>query len=341
MNITTIGIDLAKSVFQVHAADAKGKKLFSKKMNRNQLLEFMVTLSPCVLGMEACGGAHYWAREFVKLGHEVRLMSPQYVKPYIKTNKSDKNDAEGICEAVTRPHMRFVPIKTLAQQDMKLLHTIRSRLVGNKTALSNQVRGLLAEYGIVFKKGYSALEQNLECIITEGDVRLSEESIGLMSVLYEEYQHVCAEIKKYEQHIDKAAEESKEAQQLKSIPGIGNLSATALLAHVGRAEVFKRGRDLSSFLGLVPRQSGSGGKVQLHGISKRGDRYIRSLLVHGARSVVISLKRKPEKVNESKYYQWIQALLLRLPFNKVVVAVANKNARVVWALLCNNEMYIG
>ncbi len=341
MHVTTVGIDLAKKVFQIHGADAKGNKVFSKKISRTNLPEFMAKLSPCLVGMEACGSAHYWAREFINMGHEVKLMSPQYVKPYVKTNKSDVHDAEAICEAVTRPHMRFVRIKTIEQQNMKMLHVVRSRLVGNKTALTNQIRGLLAEYGVVINRGDSAFNKVLKSILLEGDRHLNDESIEIIKYLYAEYISMCAEIKKYGERIEIIARDNAEVQRLKSIPGIGDLSATALLAHVGDAKIFKRGKDLSSFLGLVPRHSGTGGKTKLGGISKRGDRYIRCLLVHGARSVLASLRKNPNKGSGSRYYEWIKNLLLKLPYNKVVVAVANKNARIVWALLNKGQMFIG
>lgn len=340
MHVTTVGIDLAKKVFQIHGADAKGTKVFSKKISRAKLPEFMATLSPCLVGMEACGSAHYWAREFISMGHEVKLMSPQYVKPYVKTNKSDEHDAEAICEAVTRPNMRFVPIKTIEQQDMKMLHVVRSRLVGNKTALTNQIRGLLAEYGIVINQGDSAFNKVLNSILLEGDRHLNDGSIEIINYLYAEYISICKEIKKYGERIETIARDNPEVQRLKSIPGIGDLSATALLAHIGDAKIFKRGKDLSSFLGLVPKHSGTGGKTKLGGISKRGDRYIRCLLVHGARSVLMSIRRNEDKGSGSRYYQWIKSLLLKLPYNKVVVAVANKNARIVWALLNKQQMFI-
>ena len=340
MNITTVGIDLAKNVFQVHAADVNGVKVFSKTVKRTDLAALVMKLPKCLIGMEACGGAHHWAREFEKLGHEVKLMNPQYVKPYVKTNKNDRNDAEAICEAVTRPNMRFVPVKTIEQQDMQLFHTVRSRLIASRIALSNQVRGVLAERGIAICKGHSAFVKMLDQFLKEGNKNFPAKTITVIQELYQEYTNLEKQIAVYNKRIEEAAAKSKEAQRLMSIPGVGEIIATAVLSHVGDAKVFKKGKDLSSFLGLVPKQTGSGGKTKLHGISKRGNRYIRALLIHGARSVVLSVKRKPEKAKNSAYFSWIQDMLMRLPYNKVVVAVANKNSRTIWALQSKGQMFV-
>lgn len=334
MNATTIGIDLAKTVFQVHGADEKGRKLFSKRLTRDQLVAFMAQHPPCVVGMEACGGSHDWGRRLSAMGHQVRLMSPQYVKPYIKTNKDDVADAQGICEAVTRPSMRFVSIKSIHQQDGLLLHRIRSRLIAQSTQLQNHLRGLLYEYGIVIAKGIAALKRDLVVLLSNTDERLSERAKGLFRSLYEELIELQKRRQAYDHQLKRQSQEDEDCQRLEGVPGVGPVTASAMVAHIGDVQSFKKARDLSAFIGLVPRHHGTGGKTQPLGISKRGDRYLRYLLIHGARAwVKVAMKK------QDAYSQWIQALVQRRGMNRAVVAVANKNARIMWALLTYKTCY--
>ena len=333
-NITTIGIDLAKNVFQLHGADASGKRVLRKRLQRSDLGDFIANLPRCLIGMEACGSSHYWARLFRSYGHEVKLMSPQYVKPYIKTNKNDVADAEGIAEAVTRPNMRFVPIKETYQQDILCLHKVRERLVGNKTALSNQIRGLLLEYGISIPQGGASLRKILPEIISLECTKLSAATKALMQELNEEYLLLTNKVAEYEGKIVNLAKSNEQCKILTSIPGIGPITATALYASLGDVNVFKKGRDLSAWLGLVPKQSSSGNKIMLLGISKRGNSYLRRLLVQGAHSVMRCVADKKDK-----FSRWLQSLIARSGYNKAAVALANKNARIVWALLNSKESF--
>ncbi len=333
-DITTLGIDLAKNVFQLHGINKQGQVVYKCKIKRNNLVKTLANMKKCLIGMEACGGAHYWARKFTALGHQVKMMSPQYVKPYIKTNKSDSNDAEGICEAVTRPSMRFVPPKTVEQQDIQMLHRVRSRLLAERISLSNQIRGLLHEYGVVIPRGAKALKTCLPVILADESNELSWMGRNLFQELYADYLSLQEKINHYDTKIEDLAKSDERCVRLMSEPGIGAKTATALLAAIGNAEVFQNSRQLSAWLGLVPKQSSSGEKVRLLGISKRGDKYLRSLLVHGARSIVNIAGKKKDR-----YSVWIQKLLKRSEYNKVVVAVANKNARIAWALLTRKTCY--
>ena len=294
----------------------------------------MVKLKPCLIGMEACGGAHYWARCFKDLGFEVKLMSPQFVKPYVKGNKNDANDAAACAEAVTRPTMNFVPIKTVEQQDIQLLHRVRSRLVSQRTALTNQIRGLLAEYGIVVNKGIASLRRRLPEILEEEQNELTEFGKEIFQELYDELCSLTKRIDKYEEKVKVLSKYDERCRILETIPGIGKLTSTAFVAAVGNAEVFAKGRQLSAWLGLVPKQHSSGGKTRLLGISKRGDRYLRSLFIHGGRSVAKTAQKKKDR-----YSLRVQALIERCGMNKTVVAIANKNVRIAWALLKNNTAF--
>ena len=286
MNITTIGVDLAKSVFQVHGVDKGGKAVIRKRLKRSKVLEFFVQLPPCLVGMEACSSAHYWARKLREQGHEVKLMAPQFVKPYVKANKTDAADAEAICEAVTRPTMRFVPIKSVDQHAVLSLHRARSGFVKSRTAQANQIRGLLGEFGIILPQGIVHVAGRLPDIIEDADNELPivfrELLLRLRSHLLELNRH----IQELEDQIDAWHKSNEDSQRLASIPGIGVLTASALVASIGDARCFKNGREMAAWLGLVPRQHSSGGKPLLLGISKRGDAYLRTLMVHGARSAV-------------------------------------------------------
>lgn len=334
MTIKTLGIDLAKNVFHLHGVDEHGKSVLQKRLSRKKLLIYMANLPVCRVGMEACGGAHYWAREFSKLGHEVRLMSPQFVKPYVKGNKNDDNDAEGICEAVSRPNMRFVGIKAVWQQDIQALHRIRSGYMQSRTRVVNRTRGLLAEYGIVVARQVSQLRRRLPEILESCDNELSDFARELFAGQYDELVHLDTQIRSCDQQIDRVFKERPTCRRLAKVEGIGPITATALVASVGDPQVFSKGRQMSAWLGLVPRQHSTGGKIVLLGISKRGDRYLRTLLIHGARSVVSRAEGKSDARS-----RWIIQLKQRCGMNKAVVALANKNARIAWALLASDEAY--
>lgn len=335
MNIVTCGIDLAKNVFQVHGIDAAGQVICRKQLRRNQVLEFFAKQQPCLIGMEACGGAHYWARELTRLGHNVRLMSPQHVKPYIKGNKNDANDAAGICEAVTRPSMRFVGIKTQAQQDILLLHRIREQKVKARTALVNQIRGLLAEYGYVLNKTIEALRTGLLDLVSDQTPnRLSELARRNFYGLYEDLLLLDEQVSRIEKELITLSNADEDCKRLMTLPGVGYITASALVAHIGDVHQFKNGRELAAYLGLVPRQHSSGGKQVLLGISKRGDKYLRTLLVHGSRTVLRYAERK-----EDRDSQWLKQLEARRGKNKATVAQANKTARKAWALLARQTNY--
>ncbi len=334
MDITTLGIDIAKSVFQLHGTNKQDKVVLKKRLRRDQLLAFMQNLPPCLVGMEACGGAHYWARKFQGYGHTVKLMSPQYVKPYVKTNKNDYNDAEAINEAVGRPSMRFVGIKALWQQDIQTLHRARSRLMQLRNTLSSHTRGLLMEYGFVIPKQIGQLRRALPLISGDLDNELSTEMRALFAGLYEELQSVDTLISEKDKQILAIHRESELSQRLGDIEGIGPLTATAFISAVGDAKMFKRGRDCSAWLGLVPRQYSTGGKTILGSISKRGDRYLRTNLIHGARSVISRADNKTDARS-----RWIQQLKSRVGMNKACVALANKNARILWAIMASGERY--
>lgn len=334
MNITTLGIDLAKNIFQLHGVNIEGKVMLKKKISRLALAEFIAQLPKCLIGMEACASSHYWARKFQSFGHTVKLISPQFVKPYVKSNKNDEKDAEAICEAVTRPNMRFVQIKQPDQQDMQCLHRIRSQSIKNRTALANQIRGLLSEYGIVFSKQISNINKKLPDIIADETSIISNYARNLFAELYEDFIMLNQRIKRYDQKISALSKANANCQLIEKIPGVGILSATAIVAAISDPGLFKNGRELSAWLGLVPRQSSSGGKQHLLGISKRGDPYIRSLLVHGARTVIYKTKNL-----ENPTYKWVMDLKNRKGINKAVVALANKNARTIWALLAKQQEY--
>ena len=334
MEITTIGVDLAKNVFQVHGANARGKTVVRKRLNRAKFLEFFVNLPPCVVAMEACGSATYWARRLQALGHEVRLISPQFVKPYVKTNKNDRNDAEAVCEAATRPQMRFVPVKTIEQQDIQAVHRVRQLLVQQRTALVNQARGLLREYGVFIPAGIRQFRHAMPGVLEDAENELTDLTRRLMADLYQRLLELDRQVADYEGHIKRLFRERPVCQRLEKVAGVGVLTATALVATVGDAKVFKNGRQMSAWLGLVPRQHSSGERNRLLGISKRGDTYVRSLLIHGARSVVLRCKHKKDPKS-----RWLQRLIERRGFNRACVALANKNARTLWALMAHGEEY--
>ena len=334
MNSTTIGLDIAKSVFQVHGVDAKGNVVLRKVVKRGQVLAFFANWAPSLIGMEACAGAHYWARELGKQGHEVRLMSPQFVKPYVKGNKNDANDAEAICEAVGRPSMRFVPVKSPEQQDVLALHRVRSGLVKERTAQGNRLRGLLGEYGIVIGKGLAQLRKRLPEILEDAENDLSDLVRALFADLHVRILALDQQVAAYGDKLTTLNQRSTVCRKIDQVPGVGPITASAMAASLGDGQAFETGRQVSAWLGLVPGQDSSGGKPKLMGISKRGDTYLRTLLIHGARAVV----RAAAKKHDAKS-RWINALVPRRNANIAAVALANKNARVIWALLRRGEDY--
>ena len=334
MKIATVGLDIAKQVFQVHGADVEGRVVLRRRLRRNQVVSFFANLPPCVVGMEACCGSHYWFRKISSFGHTVRTMAPQFVKPYVKSNKNDANDAEAICEAVSRPNMRFVPAKSVEQQDIQSLHRVRSRLVSLRTGLANQIRGLLSEYGIVLPQYVSHLRRGLPLVLEDASNELTAFSRRLFASLYEELLGLEEKITVLDEQIESVYRASEPCQRVGAVEGIGPLTATALVAAMSDGKAFKNGRQFAAWLGLVPRQASSGEKTRLLGISKRGDTYLRTLLIHGARAVVCRASRKSDPRS-----RWIAEKQLRIGTSKACVAVANKNARIVWSLIARGEAY--
>lgn len=334
MNISLLGIDIAKNVFQIHGVDPVGKMVFKKRISREKLAETVANLPTCTIAMESCGGANYWARVFQKYGHTVKLISPQFVKPYVKTNKNDANDAEGIVEAASRPSMNFVPIKQVEQQDIQSLHRIRSRLIKNRTALINEIRGLNLEYGVTIPIGAAKVKKELQQIVVDESNELTVASREFMNDLYHELVEMEVRLKAMDKKIKIICRQNENCQRILKIPGIGELTATAMIAAVPDASVFKNGRHMSAWLGLVPRQSSSGDKQKLLGISKRGDRYLRTLLIHGARAALSHCKDV-----DNKYGNWLREKKMTLSFNKAAVALANKNARIIWSILKSGKEF--
>ena len=334
MQVTTLGIDLAKNNFQLHGVNERGKVVLTRKVTRAKLMEVVTKLPCCLIGMEACSSAHYWGREFEKLGHTVKLMSPQYVKPYVKTNKNDMRDAEGICEAVSRPTMRFVPIKTVEQEDIQGLHRSRSLLMKNRTALINQIRGLLAEYGLVIPKSAAKVRPVLIYLLGENNGRLSPFAKETFTDLYDQLVDLEKRIEKMNNRLELLFKKHPVCQKIAAVPGVGVLTATAILAAVTSPQVFQNGRHMAAWLGLVPKQHSSGGKERLGRISHHGNRYLRTLLIHGGRAVVLHADKKKDSQSI-----WMSNLKRRRGNNIAAVAVANKNARVIWALLAHDDVY--
>lgn len=333
MKLTTIGLDLAKAVFQVHGADERGRAVLKKQLKRAQVSAFFAHLTPCKIGMEACGSAHYWARKLIAMGHEVVLIPPQYVKPFVKRNKNDAADAEAICEAVTRPNMPSVPVKSVEQQAILSLHRARQGFVKARTAQANQIRGLLAEYGFAIPQGIAHIAKRVPEIIEDGENELPGNFRLLIQRLVDHLKELDRQAGELEQEIQLWHKSNPLSQKLAKIPGIGPITATALIATVGDARQFANGRQLAAWLGIVPKQHSTGGKARLLGISKRGDRYLRTLLIHGARAVIRIAERKADAE------AWIKRLLERRHKNVAAVALANKNARIVWALLARDRDY--
>jgi transposase len=334
MQVVRIGLDLAKYVFEVHGVNSLGKVVVRKTLRRDAVAHFFANLPRCLVGMEASNGAHYWARVLSDLGHEVRLISPQFVTPYVKSNKNDRNDAEAICEAVGRPSMRFVPPKSTDQLAVQAVHRIRRRLVADRVRLVNQIRGLLSEHGIVIARDISQLRRSLAVIVGNGDDGLSSMVRSLMRELQAEMAEIDDRIATCDRRIREIFRTSEQCQRLGKIEGIGPVTATALIAAVGDRTCFKNGRQFAAWLGLVPKQRSSGGRARLFGISKRGDRYLRTLMIHGARAVLgkAAGKQDPRSL-------WLGKLRQRRYPNVAAVALANKNARIVWAMLSGGTFY--
>lgn len=336
MNATRVGVDLAKSVLQVHSVDRHEKVVARKKLNRAQMHAYFKTLPPCLVGMEACATAHYWARALMGYGHRVELIAAQFVKPYVKGGKNDANDAEAICEAVGRPTMRFVAVKTVDQQVMQAEHRIRSRLVRARTALCNEIRGLLGEFGVVVPVGVQNLRKALPVVQDQEDSGLTPRFLMLLAELAEELRQIDDRVTLHDKRIQAAAREDHRIRRLLEIEGIGPVSASALVAAVGDAKQFASGRDMAAWLGLVPSQHSSGGKERLGSISKRGDTYLRTLLIHGARAALNVCGNKDDVRSK-----WASGLAHRRNRNIATVALANKNARIAWAILSRDEDYRG
>jgi len=333
MKITTIGIDLAKLVFQIHGVDERGKVAIRKQLKRAEMSVYFANLEPCLIGMEACGSAHHWARKLEGYGHTVKLMAPQFVKPYVKTNKNDMADAEAICEAVSRPNMRFVAMKTVEQQAILSVHRARQGFVKARTAQGNQIRGLLSEFGIIIPQGIRSIMKQIPEILEDGENGLPGTMRNLLERLTENLKEMDRQAKELEAQIQLWHRENAASRKLAEIPGLGPITASAIVATVGEAREFKNGRQLAAWMGLVPRQHSSGGKQNLLGISKRGDTYLRTLMIHGARAVIRFAENKAE--SES----WLRKLMARRNKNVAAVALANKNARIVWALLAHDRIF--
>jgi transposase len=326
--ITTVGIDLAKSVFSLHGVDAKGKTMLRRTVRRDRLVETVAGLSPCLIGMEACSGAHEWGRRFERHGHTVKLMAPKFVAPYRKSDKNDGNDAEAICEAVTRPSMRFVPVKSVEQQALLALHRVRQGFVVERTAIINRLRGLMTEFGVVLALRSVTVRRQA----AQAAEALPELARGAIGDLLEQLRRLDERIEAYDRQIEAQARLSESARRLMKIRGIGATTALAIVATVGNAREFKNGRQFAAWIGLVPGQYSTGGKARLGHISKRGDAYLRNLLVQGARSVLQTAAAHPDRLS-----RWALELQARRGYYRTLVAIANKNARIAWALLARNQ----
>jgi transposase len=332
--ISVLGIDIAKRVFHAVGMENRGPVVYRKRLSRHDLMPFRAKLPPVRIGIEACGGAHYWARRFWAYGHEVQLMAPQCVKPYVKSNKNDSRDAEAIAEAVTRPTRRFVPAKDVDQQDIQALHRVRERLIGERTALVNAVHGLMHEYGMVMPNGVAKFRQAVVGKLEAEKDKLTPLRQEMLWKLVEEFAALEKQLAYDQEQLEALATTHPECQRLMTIPGIGPLTATALVAAVSDASAFKNGRQFAAWLGLVPRQYSTGGQARLLGIRKRGDSYLRKRLIHGARATLRWVGRTTDRRS-----QWMRQLVERRGKNRTAVAIANKNARIVWALLTSHQVY--
>jgi len=335
MDVTRVGIDLAKQVFQVHGVSNRGAVLIRKQLKRAEAAKFFATLPPCLVGMEACASAHHWARTIQAHGHTVKLMAPQFVKPYVKSHKNDAADAAAICEAVSRPSMRFVPIKNIEQQSVLALHRVRQGFIKARTAQANQIRGLLGEFGLVVPQGIGYITQRVPALLERAAGDLPGAFRQLIGRLLEHLRLLSLQVTDIDEQVKAWHRSTEASRRLEKIPGIGPITASALVATVGDAKNFDSGRQLAAWLGLVPRQHSSGGKPMLLGMSKRGDPYLRTMLIHGARSVIYRATQKANPQN------WAFRVTARRNKNVAAVALANKNARIVWALLAHDREFQG
>jgi transposase len=334
VQITSIGIDLGKTTFHLVGLDERSKVVVKKKFSRKQLLAYTANLQQSLIGMEACSGAHFIGAALRSQGHDVRLIPAQFVKPFVKSNKNDFIDAEAIAEAVVRQNMRFVPIKTDDQLDLQALHRVRDQLVHRRTAVINQIRGFLLERGITFARGPAKLRSQMATILEDADANLTPRMRNLVDHLWQGWKQLEVDIATVSKEIDRIASDDPACQRLLQIPGVGPLILTATVAAIGNGAAFRKGRDFSLWLGLIPSQYSTGGKAKLLGISKRGNKYLRRMFIHGARSLLLRAQK-----NTSSLGQWIRQLEARAPRNKVAVALANKLARITWAVLARGEDY--
>jgi transposase len=334
MTIDTLGIDIAKNVFQLHGVNRNGRAVLKRRVMRDQLLQVLAQTNRCTIVVEACSGAFYWARKFEALGHQVKIISPQYVKPFVRRQKNDGNDAEAICTAARQPHIPFVPKKTVEQQDIQALHRARQRMVNHRTAVVCQIRGLLLDRGFAFAKSITRARRMVPEILADQGNELTSLAREAIRELYDLFRDLDRRIAVFDKKIDAVFLQSEPCQRIAKIKGVGPKTATAIVAAIGDGSEFKNGRHLAAWVGLVPRQHSSGDKKVLMGISKRGSQHLRSLLVHGARAVVRSAPNKTDRNN-----QWVNQLRERRGFNRATVAVANKNARIIWAVLRTGGPY--
>jgi transposase len=332
--ITTIGLDIAKSVFQVHGVDAHGEVIIRRQLKRRYVLAFFQKLPACLVGIEACASSHHWSRELKALGHTVRLMPPAYVKPYVKRQKNDATDAEAICEAVTRANMRFVATKTPEQQSCLMLHRTRHLFIRQQTAVINAIRAHLAELGIVAPVGRNGVEELLNVVADPSDKRLLDVARACLAALGAQLRRLKEQILEFDRMIMAGHRSNEASKRLDAIPGVGPMLATALVASIADPKVFRSGRNFSAWIGLVPKQHSSGGKNRLGSISKQGDRYLRSLFTAGALAVI-----RYAKINGTKHRPWLTALLARRPTKVAAIALANKIARMAWAMMARGERY--
>jgi transposase len=334
MAAATYGIDISKNVFQIHGIDENGKAGVRKRLSRSQLKRYFSNHQPALVGMEACGGSHYWARVLSGYGHDVRLIAPQFVKPYVRGNKNDGNDAAGICEAVTRPDMRFVAVKTPQQTSILMLHRVRDRLMGERTALINQIRGYLIEFGLVIRKGASWVRRELPSILEDAENGIPWAAREVFAELYEELVSLDDRLKIQDRRLRTVFDADPQCKKLAAVEGVGVLTATAFVATIGDPTVYKNGRQVAAWLGLTPREHSSGGKQRQLGITKRGDCYLRKLLIHGARSALRITPRRQDRKS-----RWVEGLRSRAHDNVAAVALAAKNTRILWSLLAHDEEY--
>jgi transposase len=334
MTIETLGIDIAKNVFQLHGVDHNGRIVLKRRVMRDQLLEVLAQIDRCTVVVEACTGAFYWARKFETLGHQVKVISPQYAKPFLRRQKNDGNDAEAICTAARQPHIPLVPKKTVEQQDIQALHRARQRMVNHRTAVVSQIRGLLLDRGFAMAKSITRARRMVPEILSNLDNELTSLAREALYELYDLFRDLDRRIASFDKKIEAVFRNSPVCQRIASIKGVGPKTATAIVAAIGDGAEFRNGRHLAAWVGLVPRQFSSGDRTVLMGISKRGNQHLRSLLVHGARAVVRTAPNKTDPNN-----QWVNQLRERRGFNRATVAVANKNARIIWAVLRTGEPY--